>query len=306
MRRLRTRALAAALAGLPLMASGFAVATGGPDAEAYRRDIEAWRSSRIARLTSATGWLTVVGLFWLEPGKNPVGSDPGNRVALPAGKTAPYLGSIDLEGAETTFHAAPGAPVVVSTGGPVANLPLQSDADGDPTVLTAGPVSFFVIKRGERFGVRVRDSESDARRHFHGIPFFSVDPRWRVTARFEPYDPPRKIAVPTILGTTDVESSPGALAFEIEGETYRLDPVLEQGTTDWFLIFGDRTNGADTYGAGRFVYAPPPKDGKTIIDFNKAYNPPCAFTPYATCPLPPPQNRLALRVEAGEKKYGGH
>ena len=306
MRLLPSLPFAAAVAGLALTASGAPSPNAAPvDPDAYRREIEAWRAARVSRLTSATGWLTVVGLFWLEPGRNAAGSDAGNRVVLPARKTPAYVGNFSLEGDAVTFHAAPDAGIA-SNGASVSDLPLRSDADGDPTVLTAGPVSFFVIRRGDRLGVRVRDAESEARRRFHGIDSFPTDPRWRVAARFEPYDPPKKISVPTILGTTDVESCPGALAFELDGKTYRLDPVLEKGETDWFLIFGDRTNGKDTYGAGRFVYAPPPANGRTVIDFNKAYNPPCAFTAYATCPLPPPENKLPFRVEAGEKAYAKH
>ena len=298
----RIRSGAAALLGLTLMAASPGPGGASPE-EDYRRQIEAWRAGRLGRLTSDTGWLTVVGLFWLEPGKNAVGGDPGNRVVLPAGKAPAYAGTLDRAGDAVTFHAAPGAGVT-SGGKPVASLALRADVDGEPTILSTGTVSFFVIRRGDRLGVRVRDSDSAARRAFHGIRSYAVDPRWRVEARFEPYAPPRKIAIPTILGTTELEESPGALVFELSGKTYRLDPVLETGETDYFVIFADRTNGTDTYGAGRFVYAPPPVGGRTVIDFNKAYNPPCAFTAYATCPLPPPQNRLPVRVEAGEKTYG--
>ena len=152
----------------------------------------------------------------------------------------------------------------------------------------------LLIRRGDKIGVRVKDSQSQARRSFHGLDYFPIDPSWRIEARFEPYDPPRSISVPNVLGQDNAEKSPGALVFEHGGKTYRLDPVLERGETDYFVIFGDRTNGTDTYGAGRFLYVHPPVDGKTIIDFNKAYNPPCVFTEYATCPLPPPQNKLPV------------
>ena len=272
------------------------------DPPEHRQEIERWRARRLERLKSPEGWLTLVGLFWLEPGKNAVGSDPGNRVALPAGKAAPFLGTLDCSGEAVTFHAAPAAGVT-SAGQPVTTLALRSDRDGDPTPLSVGTLTFYLISRGDRLGVRVKDSDSEPRRGFHGLDYFPIDPRWRVEARFEPYAPPKKVAVPNILGSVDPEDCPGALVFTLDGKTYRLDPVLERGETDLFVIFGDRTNGTDTYGAGRFLYAPPPVGGRTVLDFNKAYNPPCVFTPYATCPLPPPENRLAIRVEAGEKAY---
>jgi uncharacterized protein len=298
--------LLAVLAAFLLGASGrHPETTPMSPASGYRGEVEQWRARRLERLRAEGGWLSLVGLFWLEPGKNAVGSDPGNRVVLPTGKAAAFLGTLDRNGERVTFHAVPGAGVSAA-GTPVTSLALASDAEGDPTVLAVGSLSFYVIRRGERVGVRVKDSQSEARLAFRGIANFPIDPKWRVEARWEPYDPPRSIAVPNVLGTVDEEKCPGALVFEREGKTYRLDPVLERGETDLFVIFGDRTNGEETYGAGRFLYAPAPVDGRTVLDFNEAYNPPCVFTPYATCPLPPPQNKLPLRVEAGEKKYGRH
>jgi uncharacterized protein (DUF1684 family) len=169
-------------------------------------------------------------------------------------------------------------------------------------------VSFYPISRQGRLAIRVKDPETDARRAFRGLTYFPVDPSWRIEARVEDNAAPKPITVPNVLGAETSEPSPGTLVFERGGKTYRLTPVLEEGETDWFVIFGDATNGHDTYGAGRFLYVPPAVDGRTVIDFNKAYNPPCVFTDYATCPLPPPQNRLPIRVEAGEKEYshGGH
>ena len=282
-------------------AGALAGATAIPE-DAYRKEIEAWRARRIERLRADGGWLTVVGLFWLEPGKNAVGSGHGNKVVLPAG-TPDFAGVLERTSDSVTFHAAPGSGV--SSGGkPVATQALASDADGEPTVLSVGSVTFYVIRRGSRLGVRVKDARSPARREFRGIDNYPTDPKWRVEARFEPYDPPKSIPIPNVLGTEEPTPSPGALVFELDGRTYRLDPIVETGETDLFVIFGDRTNGKETYGAGRFLYASPPVGGRTILDFNKAYNPPCVFTPYATCPLPPPQNKLPIEVPAGEKKYG--
>ncbi|MEP6993014.1 MAG: DUF1684 domain-containing protein [Acidobacteriota bacterium] len=273
----------------------------GPD-PSYRAQIEAWRARRLAVLRSDDGWLTVVGLFWLEPGENSVGSAAGSRVALPSGKAADKLGVISLDGDRATFRPAPGADVRID-GKPAAPTVLRSDAQGEPTAVTSGSIRFYLIERGGRLAVRVKDTKSEARAKFDGITSYPIDPSWRIEARFEPYDPPKKLSVPNILGRVDAEESPGALVFERGGKTYRLDPVLEKGETDYFVIFGDATNGKETYGAGRFLYVAPPADGKAIVDFNKAYNPPCVFTAYATCPLPPPQNKLPIPVAAGEKAY---
>jgi uncharacterized protein len=273
-----------------------------PSDAAYTDQIAAWRAARVARLTAEDGWLSVIGLWWLDPGENSVGSAAGSRVALPSDKAPAELGTILLSDGALSFRARPGV-TVSANGRPATAAPLKSDADGEPTVLSHGPLRFYVIERGGRFAVRVKDSASEARRSFHGISYFPTSPVWRVEARFEPYEPPRSISVPNVLGHVDSETSPGALVFAHDGKTYRLDPVLERGETEYFVIFGDRTNGTDTYGAGRFLYVAPPVNGKTVIDFNKAYNPPCVFTAYATCPLPPPQNKLPFRVEAGEKEY---
>ena len=270
----------------------------------YRREIETWRQRRAERLRRDDGWLTLAGLFWLDPGTNPFGSGPEAKISLRGPGVPPVAGAIVLENGRTRLDPAAGS-ALTADGRPATATDLVSDENGNPTVLRIGTFSFFVIRRGEKMGVRVRDTESPARKNFKGLKYFPIDPAWRVTARFEPYTPPKHIAVPTVLGFPEDDVSPGALAFEHGGTTYRLDPVFEQGSEELFLIFGDRTNGKETYGAGRFVYAPMPKDGKTVIDFNKAYSPPCTFTPYATCPFPPPQNRLAIEVRAGEKTYSG-
>jgi hypothetical protein len=287
-------------AGLLLL---FVVTTAEPPSAAYRADVEAWRAERLTRVRAADGWLSVVGLFWLEEGENTVGSAQGSRVLLPA-PAPPRLGSIDLAKGEATLRGAADADVTADDKPVAGPVPLASDADDGPTMLRRGSILFYLIRRGDRIGVRVKDSQSEARRTFRGLDYFPIDPGWRIEARFEPYDPPKAISVPNVLGQNNAEASPGAVVFDHGGKTYRLDPVLERGETDYFVIFGDRTNGTDTYGAGRFLYVKPPVDGKTVIDFNKAYNPPCVFTEFATCPLPPPQNKLPIRVEAGEKEYG--
>jgi uncharacterized protein len=273
-----------------------------PTPSAYGAEIDAWKAARVASLKGDDGWLTVVGLFWLSEGDNTVGSAHDGAVILPDGKAPKQAGTIRLSGTKLSFRPAPGSGVLAD-GKPAEDAAIRSDGAGEPTMLSIGTLRFYVIERDHRFAVRVKDRDSAARREFHGITSFPTDPAWRIEARFEPYDPPRSIAIPNVLGHVDSESSPGAIVFERGGKTFRLDAVLERGETDYFVIFGDRTNGTDTYGAGRFLYVAPPRDGRTVIDFNKAYNPPCVFTPYATCPLPPPQNKLPIRVEAGEKEY---
>ncbi|MGH9400364.1 MAG: DUF1684 domain-containing protein [Thermoanaerobaculia bacterium] len=290
-----------------IAAALFAVAfvPAGAAEDVYAAEIEAWRAARFERLRRPDGWLTLAGLFWLDPGANSFGSDPANRVVLPAG-TPGCMGELVLEGGSVRLRTLPGM-TLTTRGKSVADALLRTDADGDPTVLEYGHVSFFVIKRRDRFAVRVKNSASQTLSAFGGLDAFRIEARWRFEARFEPYDPPKQVLVPNVIGGADREICPGAIVFDFEGATYRLDPVLESGTDELFIIFGDRTNGFETYGAGRFLYAKrPEKDGRLILDFNKAYNPPCVFTPYATCPLPPAQNRLPFRVEAGEKVYGDH
>jgi uncharacterized protein len=297
-------ALIAASLALTVPSTPSPPSTPSSDGAALRAEIEEWRSTRVARLTAEDGWLSVVGLFWLEEGDNSFGSAKTNAIVLPASAPA-KMGSIHVEAEKgrATLTVEPGI-ALTADGEPVTGpRELASDAAESATRLRSGSLLFYLIARAGKLAVRVKDSQSAARRDFHHLEYFPIDPTWRLEARFEPYDPPRSIAVPNVLGHDDSEKSPGALVFERNGQTYRLDPVLERGETDYFVIFADTTNGKETYGAGRFLYVEPPVDGKTIIDFNKAYNPPCVFTDFATCPLPPPQNRLKIRVEAGEKEY---
>ena len=284
---------------------GFALsllpAVNGEDRESYIQQVEQWRSERENRLRDPYGWLTLVGLHWLQQGDNSFGSGAANHVALPPGKTPGHAGLFVVDGDRVTVKVAPGVPVM-HKGQPVATMALKTDAQGEPTLLQLGSLRFHVIERGERLGVRVKDRESAVLRNFTGIDYYAIDPRWRFEARFEPYDPPKELRIPNILGTIDTEPSPGAVVFEAEGMAYRLDAV---GAGDaLFIIFGDDTNGSGTYGGGRFLYADlPTETGRVVLDFNKAYNPPCVFTPYSTCPLPPRQNKLPFAVHAGEKAY---
>lgn len=272
----------------------------------YPADIESWHRTREARLRADDGWLTVAGLFWLNAGENRFGSDPAGEIVLPAGSSPARAGVFDLKDGRVTVRMEPGV-AAKSGGGPVTTMPMRSDTAGDPDLLTLGDLTLFVIERGGRPAIRLRDKNSAMRRDFKGLTWFPVDPGYRVVASFVKYDPPRAIPIPNILGQTEQLPCPGALVFTLEGRSFRLEPVLEEpGANELFVIFRDETSGHGTYPSGRFVYTDLPKDGKVILDFNKAYNPPCAFTPYATCPLPPKQNSLAIPIEAGERDYGHH
>ncbi|MBU8899670.1 DUF1684 domain-containing protein [Corallococcus sp. H22C18031201] len=265
----------------------------------------AWNESRIQRLTSEDGWLTLVGLSWLKEGEQTAGSAPNSAVPLPA-STPARVGTFTRTGEAVTFQPAPGV-TLTRNGLPFTGGALQSDAKGEPDVLKVGSVTFQVIKRGDRLGVRVKDSEAPTRKAFHGIPVYEPSAAWRVQARLEPAAAPHTLAVPNVLGMVEEMPSPGTLVFTVNGKEYRLMPVIEEGANQLFIIFADETNRDTTYGAGRFLSAElPDKDGRVTLDFNRAYNPPCAFTRFATCPLPPRGNRLALRVEAGEKRAGDH
>ena len=271
----------------------------------YSKALEKWRADRLEEINGEDGWTTLVGLFWLNEGQNKFGSDPSNEIVLPRTSAPKVAGLMRLNHGVVTLEAKPGAGIT-NDGNAVSALVLQSDDDGKPTILKLGSLKLFVIKRGDKLGLRVKDKRNPARSRFAGLDYFPVDLKWRLKARFEPYDPPKITPIVNVLGMVDNMTSPGVLVFEVNGKSYRLDPVLEKGSKQLFIIFGDKTTGKETYGAGRYLYADPAgDDGKVVLDFNKAYNPPCAFTEFATCPLPPRQNRLAIRVEAGEKKYAG-
>lgn len=261
----------------------------------YEREIAQYRETRVKNLTRAEGWLSVVALVPLQEGTN--------DVTLPA--NPPKHATIRLQQGRVTLD--PDAAFTVDGKPVTAPVELHNDTEETPyTKVYHGQVLFYIHKVGDNYGVRVKDPDSERRKDFKGIETFPTDPKWRVEARFEPYNPPKHIPMPNVSGITTDEVSPGALVFTLDGKEYRIDPILEQGESDYFIILKDATAGHETYGAARYLYAKPPgADGKTVVDFNKLYNPPCAFTPYATCPLPPPQNRLPIRVEAGEKKYAG-
>jgi len=274
--------------------------------EAYREEVMKWRQAREERLKSDSGWLSLAGLYWLKDGTNTVGTDSTADVVLPASAGVSSAGAILFDGEKAALRLASG--VDAEIGGKTVTGPhvLRSDESGRPDVVQIGPVSFYIIQRGVRYGVRVKDKNSRVRREFTGLRWFDVDEAYRVEARWVSYPHPRPLQVPTVLGDTEAMPSPGYAEFELGGQTLRLEGVLESPSSEeLFFILRDQTSAKETYGAGRFLYSDLPKAGHVVLDFNKAYNPPCAFTSYATCPLPPKQNWLPVKIEAGELAYTG-
>lgn len=277
---------------------------GSPGA-AYKAEIDAFRKERDSDLRSEDGWLTVAGLFWLKEGTNRFGTASSNDIVLPEGSAPARAGVFDFHGGATSVTLEKGTLGTIE-GKPVATTTkLRPDTPGPADVLVVKALSLTVIKRGDRYGIRLKDKNRAERRTFQGTEWFPVNGAYRVTAEFVPYDPPRKIAITNVLGQTDNLPCPGYASFTLGDTSLRLEPVAEGETKDLFFIFRDQTSGKETYGAGRFLNAEKTADGKVVLDFNKAYSPPCAFTPHATCPLPPKQNALPIRVEAGEK-FTGH
>ncbi|MEJ0037506.1 MAG: DUF1684 domain-containing protein [Gammaproteobacteria bacterium] len=285
-----------------------AAALGGAELAQERQNVEQWKARRLASLTSETGWLTLTGLYWLEAGQNTFGRAKSNTLVLDNPSLAERAGSFVVEGRKVRFVARKGANVT-HDGKPVSAIELASDLTSDPTMLKSGSLTFYLIERVGKLGVRVRDSANPHRKNFTSLEYFPVDDSWVVDARFEPYNPRKKVPIINILGMQEDMDAPGALVFTHEGREYRLDALLEDpADKEFFIMFADGTSGKETYGAGRFMYVSlPSKDAVVRLNFNKAYNPPCAFNTFATCPLPPPQNKLmSVRVEAGEKTYAGH
>jgi uncharacterized protein (DUF1684 family) len=275
------------------------------DRATYTKEIEKWRSERLMSLTGETGWLSLIGLFWLKEGKNTVGSDPANDIVLPKDKLPAHAGTFTLANGVVTFDTLPANNFMIE-GQPVTSAQLKNDTEDKPTVITLNSLTFQIIKRSDKLGLRVKDKNNADRANFRGLEYFPADLKWRIDARFEPYNPPKPMPILNVLGMESDEPSPGAIVFEVNGQSYRLDAITEKDEPRFFMIFADDTRGRDTYGAGRYLYVEPPDaNNRVVIDFNKAYSPPCAFTNYATCPLPPKQNVLPLAIEAGEK-FKGH
>ena len=259
-----------------------------------------WRADRVARLKAPDGWLNLAGLYWLKEGANSFGAAASSDLVVPEGSAPPKLGDFEVENGAVTFRAAPGAEVFHGET-PVAEMLLADDQEEEATLLTSGSLAWTVIRRMDRLGVRLRDYEHPAIGGFPGIESYPPDLSWRLEARFEPYPEPRTIRVPTVVEGLGWEPTvPGTLEFEVQGQSLSLEAY--RSNDDFMIVFADATTGDATYPAGRYLAAAlPGPNGTTVLDFNKAYNPPCVFTEFATCPLATPRNRLPVAVHAGEK-----
>jgi uncharacterized protein (DUF1684 family) len=299
---------AAAVLALATLSAGCARKSSAVD-PTYLTGIEKWRAERLASLRSEDGWLAVVGLVWLRPGENRFGSDPANEVVLPGRGMPPVAGTLELrEDGTVVLHPGP-EPGLRVNGAPATGRLLRSDHAGDPDVLGLGSIRFYLIERGGKLAVRVKDPHSARRTGFGGLHYFPVNPAYRVKASFEPYREPHQVAVATAQGPKQQMLVPGLVRFTLGGRALALEPfVSSPEDRSFFFVFRDATSGSETYGAGRFLDVAVPANGsrKVVMDFNLAYTPPCAFTPYATCPLPPTQNEIPIRIEAGEKFNGAH
>jgi len=300
MRTLKTKtSLLAALAMTILLSPSLFAADSGK----WQQDLDTWRTDRAQKLLAPDGWFSLVGLDWLQPGKNTVGKAADNRIRLTSQNAPDHLGVLDLENGKVQLLApSDGFPAGLT----VDDKPAQATTLTEENTLRVGTLTLVAIKRGDRFGLRSKDADAPTRKQFHGLNWYAPDTRYRVTARWIPYTPQHDVAIPTIIGTTLHDKVPGAAEFTLNGKTVRLEPIVEDGKL--FFILRDTTSRSTTYGAARFLYTDLPangldKPGELLLDLNRLQNPPCAYTPYATCPLPPEQNRLAVAFPVGEKRY---
>jgi len=269
----------------------------------WRQEDREWREARLTRLRSPDGWLTLVGLHWIEAAPRRFGSAPDNDLVLPDGPA--HAGSFAASFRGITVHPEPEAVLLAGKALEGPRL-LKGDDQAEPDVLQVGRLRLTAIKRGIRWAIRAKDPESAVLRDFKGIESWPIEAKWRIEADWAPYPEPRQRMIATAQGTHDSVEVPGLAKFTLDGVPISLEPILEEpDAKELLFVFKDATSGKTTYGGGRFLYAALPKDGKIVLDFNRAYNPPCAFTAYATCPLPPPGNRLQVSIEAGEKKAAG-
>ncbi len=268
----------------------------------YVSSIKEWHNKRDSSLTKKNGWLSLAGLYWLEQGENSFGSDSSNQIIFPE-KAPKFMGSFFLNDTTVTITVNKDIEIFIDSLR-INSMQLKNDNQKGRHILTHSTLSWYIVKRTNKFGIRLKDSEHPNIKAFSGNEYFTIDPAWRIKARLEPYDSAKTISIPNVLGQVIDSPCPGALLFSIDGNTYKVDPIGEVTDDEYWLLFADETSGDETYGAGRFLYVDKvDSSGITYIDFNKAYNPPCVYTPFATCPLPPMQNRLAVRITAGEKNW---
>jgi uncharacterized protein len=265
----------------------------------YRAEVEAFRQQREAEIGGPTGWAALAGLHWLTPGRHTIGRATSNDVVLAAPSAPAELGTITVRAKDAELALAPGVTARVD-GAPVRTAQLRPDVAPEHAVVV-GNMTMALIARSGKLALRVWDSRSPTRVAFHGLRWYPIDPAWRIDARFVAHTPPPRLPIMNVLGDTIQMPDVGVAEFTVGGHAYRLEALLESDDAqELFFMFRDGTSGKDTYGAGRYLYTPLPKNGRVTLDFNEAKNPPCAFTTFATCPLPPKSNRLTLRIEAGE------
>jgi uncharacterized protein (DUF1684 family) len=269
----------------------------------YVQSVQKWQHERDAKLRSADSWLTLAGLFWLKQGNNTIGTASSNDFVVQAGAAPARIGRLQVNGNKVLFTTLDG-PAVKVDGEPVTStVELKHDADDNSSIVSASSISFYVIERDGKLGLRAKDSQSPVLKNFRGMTYFPINPAFRFDAKFVPEA--KKIPILDVLGVSSPKDSPGIVEFVYQGKTYSLRPIFEGQTL--FFLFKDPTNKTKTYQAGRMLNTPLPQNGKVDLDFNHSYNPPCTFTPYATCPLPPRENTLPIPIEAGELRYGkGH
>lgn len=268
--------------------------------ETYQKEIAKWRSEHETELKGENSWFSLAGLFWLKDGVNTIGRGSNFDIQLTENFKGVKFGEILFQNETVNLKVENGQEAIIE-GENVSQIELNSDEKGKPTIVQTGSQTFYVIKREDKFGIRLKDKNSSARLNFKGLHWFSADSKYKTIATFEPFSDPKEILIPNMLGGSYKMKSEGILKFKLLGKNYSLQPVEEDGK--YFIIFRDLTSKKETYGVGRFLYAEKAKDNKVILDFNKAENPPCAYTTFATCPIPPPQNRLPIAIKAGEKRY---
>jgi len=278
----------------------------------WEHELAAWRTQHVNDLLKPAGWLSLTGLEWLQPGDNSFGTAADNKIRL-AGTHSAHMGILHLQGNIVQLLPPSGGfpPDLRVADAPAKEqlLPVEADQDKNAPHITIGTLNMYVIRRADRYALRVKDSKSPTLVAFHGLNWYEPNQKYRVRAKWIPYNPPKSVTLATLAGTTYSQPVPGAAEFVLDGKTYRLEPVLEDpAAVQLFFILRDTTSATATYKACRFLYTVLPshgvdKAGELWLDFNRLENPPCAYTPFATCPLPLPQNRLAIALPVGEKRY---
>jgi uncharacterized protein (DUF1684 family) len=272
----------------------------------YPQQIRQWQAQRLAGLLAPSGWLSLTGFGWLKPGDNRIGSAADNDIVFQSGPA--HLGVVTLTAREEVWIRLAAGSAAKVDGASVREARLFDDggAERAPSIVSFGTASLYVIHRDGRKALRVKDDAAAEQARFSELEYFAIDPAWRVIAEWIPFVPAYKLSLRRRLGSVSTVDVPGKARFRWQGRSYSLLPYQEKPGGDLFFVLADQTSGEETYEKARFLYASPPVDGKLVLDFNQAHNPPSAFTPYANCPMAPPENQLAVRVPVGEKRYRGH